>query len=43
MSTNESLKQQITQKKNEVTKGDKPKTINDYITQMAPAMAEALS
>lgn len=43
MATNETLKQQVTaQKQNEVSKGKKPMTINDYIDQMAPAMAQAL-
>lgn len=43
MATNETLKQQVTaQKQNEVSKGNKPKTIGDYIDQMAPAMAQAL-
>lgn len=40
MATTNSLKEQVKQK-NEVAK-DKPKTIDDYIRQMAPAMAEAL-
>src|SRR5699024_419178 len=30
------------QKQNEVAQGNKPKTIGDYIDQMAPAMAQAL-
>ncbi|WP_020007369.1 recombination protein RecT [Salinicoccus albus] len=43
MSTNESLKNQVaTNQKNEVSNGNKPKTIGDYIDQMAPAMAQAL-
>ncbi|MEK4555574.1 recombination protein RecT [Jeotgalicoccus sp. FSL K6-3177] len=42
MATNETLKQQVTtQKQNEVAK-ETPKTIGDYIEQMAPAMAQAL-
>ncbi|WP_084245186.1 recombination protein RecT [Planomicrobium okeanokoites] len=39
MATNNSLKETV--KKNEVA-GQKPKTIDDYLKQMAPAMAEAL-
>lgn len=43
MATNESLKNQVaTNQKNEVANGKKPMTINDYIDQMAPAMAQAL-
>src|SRR5699024_11902844 len=43
MATNETLKQQVaTQKQTEVAQGNKPKTIGDYIDQMAPAMAQAL-
>lgn len=43
MATNETLKQQVaTQKQNEVAQGNKPKTIGEYIDQMAPAMAQAL-
>lgn len=43
MATNETLKNQVAAKKqNEVMPEDKPKTIGDYIEQMAPAMAEAL-
>ena len=43
MATNETLKNQVTTKqKNEVANGKKPMTINDYIDQMAPAMAQAL-
>ncbi|MCG1009252.1 recombination protein RecT [Salinicoccus sp. ID82-1] len=43
MATNESLRNQVaTKQKNEVADGKKPMTINDYIDQMAPAMAQAL-
>lgn len=43
MATNETLKNQVaTKQKNEVANGKKPMTINDYIDQMAPAMAQAL-
>ena len=42
MTQTEKMKQQLQAKKgNEVTK-DKPKTIEDYLKQMAPAMQEAL-
>lgn len=40
MATTNSLKEQV-KNKNEVA-ADKPKTIDDYIKQMAPAMAEAM-
>lgn len=40
MATTNSLKEQV-KNKNEVV-ADKPKTIDDYIKQMAPAMAEAM-
>ncbi len=43
MATTESLKNDITNRqKSELSKGNKPKTIGDYIDQMAPAMAQAL-
>jgi|SRR5699024_7260401 len=43
MATNETLKNQVaTKQKNEVANGKKPTTINDYLDQMAPAMAQAL-
>ncbi|WP_411842147.1 recombination protein RecT [Salinicoccus sp. HZC-1] len=43
MATNETLKNQVaTNQKNEVANGKKPMTINDYLDQMAPAMAQAL-
>ncbi|WP_462419981.1 recombination protein RecT [Salinicoccus sp. Marseille-QA3877] len=43
MATNDSLKNHVaTKQKNEVSTGKKPMTINDYIDQMAPAMAQAL-
>src|SRR5690625_4668864 len=42
MTQTEKMKQQLQAKKgNEVAK-DKPKTLEDYLKQMAPAMAEAL-
>src|SRR5690625_2940854 len=42
MTQTEKMKQQLAQKKNNEVAKDKPKTIEDYLKQMAPAMQEAL-
>src|SRR5690625_2556241 len=42
MTQTEKMKQQLAQKKNNEVAKDKPKTIEDYLKQMAPQMAEAL-